>query len=152
MIIGIFVMAMTTAIIVENLSNNSEVDADVQSPLTVTSNLNAESYYGGEVIFYKSSVVNNINRNLDGILTLSIVNDKGTASCDDFEYFTLVSETPELVPTAVTCVNEGMGIVKITKLVSYNAFGSDTYLGEFGLKVGIEPAPYEFNTQIMSVA
>ena len=145
-------ITLVTAMTVGYLSNNSRVEVSVESPLTATSKLNSEIIYGGETINYKASVVNNINKTINGILTLTISNNKASASCNDFELITLNSVVPALVPTTFSCLDDGMGLVTITKGVTYSPLEEETYLGTFGLKVNVEPAVYQINTQVMNLA
>lgn len=153
LLIGIFVFASLTlvaAITVGYLSNQSNVDVSIESPLTVNqSTLGQESIYGGETLSYKSRVINNINKTIEGVLTLTISNLGGTASCEDFDLITLESETPEVVPTTFSCTDEEVGVVTITKPVVYTPFEVENYLGSFVLKLNIEPSEYNIATQVM---
>ena len=145
--------ALISAALVDYLSNKSKIEVEIKSPLEVTSKTNSELFYGGEEIYYKAKVMNNINKTIEGVLTLTISNDKSSVSCEDFSLINLeIEEEPSLVPIDVNCVDNGEGIVKITRNVIYPPFSNKTYLGTFGLKLNIEPASYKVETQVMNFA
>ena len=153
LIVSLLAVALISAVLVPYLSNLSSVFVDVDSPLTTISKTSSEQVYGGETIHYKGSVTNNINQSVNGILTLTITNNKGSASCNDFDLMELeVEGEPSLVPIILSCSDDGMGVIIITKDVSYSPLESETYLGAFGLKLNIEPLTYRFDTQVVPTA
>jgi len=143
-------IALLSAVLVPYLSNKDSVDVSVNSPINLTSKLNSNAYFGGETIYYKASATNNLNRTLNGWLSLTITNDLDNTMCSDFELISLINEV-DPTPTIFACSDE-FGVVKIIKGVTYMPYETESYLGEFTLKPSVEPTSYQVDTQVLSLS
>lgn len=153
----VFAIALTTAGLVNYLSNVQTIDVDVESPITLTVG-DLESVYGGQAASIDITVVNNIEEEVYGIYRSIITNDLGNAECTDYESITVDIIGGSDEGTGYTLAEvEGScdmidGVSVLTIPVMYLPLETQSYVLHMEYEQNVEPATYYMESQIMIVS
>jgi len=148
-------VSLVSAGLVNYLSNTTEVEVSVMSPLTLTTDIiNPVSVFGGEVVEINAEVTNNIAEDVYGIYTTTVSNNLNNAGCDDFDSIGVIiingndAGTYTLLELDGDCSDDdGAAIISIPVMYTQNEVQSYTGLLEF--KQNVEPANYNMSSVIL---
>ncbi len=151
-------MVLASAALVPYISNSVGAGVNVDSPIAMyisTDNstwgiwVDLDNMVGGENTTFYTKIVNNLNKSIDNKpFNVTITNDNGDATCEDFTNFTLdgVSEAPVLDSNCF----EDNGTVIIPGGESLDAGETDYDSVGFEFALNVKPSGYEISTQIMN--
>jgi len=154
-ILSLFAIAMVSAGLVNYLSNTTEVEVSVDSPLTlVTADIAPVSSYGGETVEIYTTITSHIEEDIYGMYTMVITNNLNNVGCSDFESFGLIIQngsdagTYTLSEVSGDCTDDGMtAIVSIPVMYLPNEVQS--YVGLMEFAQNVEPADYSFESTVL---
>ena len=155
-ILGLFVVALVSAGLVNYLSNTTQVEVSVSSPLTlVTADINPITVFGGEVIKIYTTITNHIGEEVYGNYVITITNDLNNVGCTDFDSMNVTIQngsdagTYTLEDLSGTC--SGSGIVTISIPVMYLPNEVQSYIGLLEFAQNVEPANYSMSSVVNTI-
>lgn len=156
-LVGLLAMALVSAGLVNYLSNTTQVEVSVSSPLTLTTiDINPVSVFGGEVIEINTTITNNIAENVYGIYTTTINNNLSNVGCNDFDSIGIIihdgsdAGTYTLSDLSGTCSDDSV-TATISIPVMYLPNEVQTYTGLLEFAQNVEPADYDISSVILTV-
>lgn len=153
-ILAIFGLMMVSAGLVNYLSNSSQVNVKVSSPLTLETSSTEVDVYGGEVYPVVAKVTNHIAEEVTGVLETTITNNKDNVTCDDFQSITVHildgsdAGDYDLSYLSGSCNPDGDSVV-VSIPVLYIANEVQNYNVDVEFMQNVEPARYYMDSQIM---
>lgn len=94
-LVGILVLSFaSTALLVNYLSNEQKVNVKVESPLLLSNDNVDLSIFGGETITYDTTITNNANAAITGVMLSTIYNPLGL-DCGDFDAINVTIDAVE---------------------------------------------------------
>lgn len=162
-VLGLFAMALVSAGIVSYLSNTTNVDIGVKSPLelenTVTYPHEDDVAYGGEVIHIDATITNRANVPVSGqyVMNISavpiIANENFAVGFTDFETIEMTSGSTTYTALESDVSIDGTGIVVTmpSGVFTSEATSSVVYDVRLTFAQDVEPATYTI-TSVVNIA
>lgn len=153
-ILGLFAVALVTAGLVSYLSNTTQVDVEVLSPLTLVTTDIEFPVFGGEVVKVCTTIKNNIGEDVYGTYKMVITNNLTNADCDDFDSMNVIihdgSDVGEytLAELNGVCSDNNEGVVTVNIPVMYLPNEGQSYTGLLEFKQNVEPAKYSMSSVV----
>jgi len=152
--VGICMMAIASAAVVNYLSNSVSIDVSVESPLIMKvsdgssgwlDEVSLGTIYGTETATLYSQITNLASNPVDGTFIVTISNDLDDVTLSDFSSITLNGDE------VLGACTQGTTKVKCAGTQSMLAGEVDEDTVEITFVANVEPSKYNIATQIMTV-
>ena len=157
-LVAVAMIGLATAALVPYISNSVSAGVGVDSPISMYisadngtwyASVSLGNMYGGANTTFYTKIVNHLNKSISNKpFNVTITNDDGNATCEDFANFTLDGVT--IAPVLDDNCFEDSGTVIIPGWETLAAGETDYDSVGFEFALNVKPTNYTISTQIMN--
>lgn len=162
-IVGIFAIGLSSALLVNYLSNQAEAEISVESPFEISvwngegwgESTTLDSVVGGDTFSLPARVKSLTSVDANVNVEMVITNDNGNPRCEDFSNIWINGSNSDIIEASPSngdgvCVeNHGAETVTMTIPAYYNAGEIEFYDTQWTFALNVEPATYNIDSQIV---